>query len=51
MYGLIGLFNQALVNEVLLTLVLVVAEIFFTHLILLSKCLVDPLVKSSNSSN
>jgi hypothetical protein len=29
MYGLIGLFNQALVNEVLLTLGLVVAEFVF----------------------
>jgi hypothetical protein len=52
MYGLVGLFNQALANEILLTLGLVVAEIqFCARLILLSKCLVDPLVKSSNSVN
>lgn len=52
MYGLIGFFNQALANEFLLTLGLVLAQIPFSlRLILLWKLLVDLLVKSSNSSN
>jgi len=52
MYGLIGLFNQALANEILRTLGLVMAQIQFSaRLILLLKFLVGPLVKSSNSSN